>query len=480
MQTSRREFLKASLPGAGALAFPNLLPARVLGDDAPSKRIRVAQIGCGRIGFTMDMPGVVKTGMADYVAVCDYDARRANYAKEFLEQAYAKQKMGVPKIDVLGDYKEILARSDVDAVVISTPDHQHAEPAAAAALAGKDIWLQKPLAMAVAESRACCDTVVKAKRILQIGSQQRSSEQFRKACEYVRSGRVGKVTHVEIGLPKDETKLDDPEQPVPPNLNYDAWLGSTPMQYYTAQRVHWQEGSLVEKKSGGKTVRKPLTFKDSISERPGWLRNEDHTLGMITGWGSHHFDILHWGLGIVDGGPEKVEGEAEFPTNKIWNVHLGYRLQYTYPGGVIVKVSNTYPNGVRFIGDDGWIFVSRSAEKVTSSDPAVAATKLKPLDASQPSLITGEPTVKLYVSKNHHANWLECVKSRKEPITPVVNGHHVFTACAIGWIAMKLHRPLTWDAKAEKFMGDDEANRMLRRPERPGYGIFNLLAKHNA
>ena len=465
MQTNRRDFIKLSATAASALAFPAIIPARVLGADAPSKRIRVVQIGCGRIGHSMDMPGVFRTSLADYVAVCDYDARRAAHAKEMLTALYAK-KGNVPDIAVCPDYKEILARADVDAVVISTPDHQHAEPAAAAALAGKDIWLQKPLAMALAESRACCDTVVKTKRILQIGSQQRSAENFRKACEYVRSGRIGRVTHVEIGLPKDETKPDETEQPVPPNLNYDGWLGPTPQVYYCEQRVHSQ---------------KLAKGKLDVSSRPGWLRNEDHTLGMITGWGSHHFDILHWGLGIVEGGPEKVEGEAEFPTNKIWNVHLGYHLQYTYPGGIIVNVSDEFQNGIKFIGDDGWIFVSRGVEKATASDPtSTKKGKLSPLDASKPSLITGEPTVQLYRSKDHHANWLECVKSRKEPITPVVNGHHVFTACAIGWIAMKLKRPLTWDSKAEKFIGDDEANKMLRRTERPGYGVFNLLAKQKA
>ncbi len=465
MQTTRRSFLKVGAAAASALAFPTIIPARVLGAAAPSKRLRVAQIGCGRIAFTMDMPGVVGTKLADFVAVSDYDARRAAYAKEYLEGAYKKAKLTVPDIAVCGDYKEILARADVDAVVISTPDHQHAEPAAAAALAGKDIWLQKPLAMAIAESRACCDTVTKANRVLQIGSQQRSSEQFRKACEYVRSGRIGRITSVEIGLPKDETKADEPEQPVPPHLNYDAWLGSTPKTYYTEQAVHSQ---------------KLVKGKPDVNSRPGWLRNEDHTLGMITGWGSHHFDIMHWGLGIVEGGPEKVEGEAEFPTNKIWNVHLGYKIQYTYPGNIIVNVSDKYPNGVRFIGDEGWIFVSRGAAKATASDPGMPATKLKALDASKPALITGDPSTKLYVSKNHHMNWVECIQSRKEPITPVINGHHVFAACSVGWVAMKLKRPLKWDAKAEKFIGDDEANKLLRRDERPGYGVFNLLAKQKA
>jgi hypothetical protein len=135
---------------------------------------------------------------------------------------------------------------------------------------------------------------------------------------------------------------------------------------------------------------------------------------------------------------------------------------------------------VKFIGDEGWIFVSRGSVKTTASDPTTGGKPLKALDASKPSLITGEASTKLYVSKNHHMNWVECIQSRKEPITPVINGHHVFAACSVGWVAMKLKRPLKWDAKAEKFIGDDEANSMLRRAERPGYGVFNLLAKQKA
>lgn len=463
MNQSRRTFMKTS----AVFAVPFIIPSRLLGADAPSNRIRVAQIGCGRIAFSMDMPGVLRTGVADFVAVADYDTRRANSAKRFIEKS---RKGTATEIKVYQDYKEILARSDIDAVVISTPDHQHAEPAAAAALAGKDIWLQKPLAMCVAESRACYDTVAKSGKILMIGSQQRSEGgsmgQFRKACEYVRSGRIGKIKQIEIGLPKDETKADDPEQPVPAHLNYDAWMGPAPLTYYTEQRVHSQKVG----KEGD----------PDVSSRPGWLRNEATTLGMITGWGSHHFDIAHWGMGIVDGGPLSVEGEAEFPTNKIWNVHLGYRLQYKYPGDITVNVSDKYPNGVRFIGDDGWIFVSRGPVKATASDPTAGQKPLKALDASDPKLIEGAPSVELYVSKDHHKNWTDCLTSRKEPITPVGNGHYVFTACSIGWIAMKLKRPLKWDAKAEKFIGDDEANSMLKRAERPGYGIFNLLAKQKA
>jgi hypothetical protein len=155
-------------------------------------------------------------------------------------------------------------------------------------------------------------------------------------------------------------------------------------------------------------------------------------------------------------------------------VHGAYEIQLTYPGNILVHVSNRFPNGICFIGDDGWIFVARGAEKAAAGWPH---RNLKALDASDPKLITGTAKVELYRSTNHHANWLECVKSRKEPIAPVNNGHYVFAACAVGWIAMKLARPVTWDVKAETFLGDDEANKMLRRPERAGYGIFNLLAK---
>ena len=448
MNQTRRQFLKISLAGVtGAIVFPSIIPARVLGKDAPSGRIRLAQIGFGRIAHQMDLPGVLGTGLADYVAVCDYDTKRTAHAKAFIEDYYAKKKATPPRIDVYGDYREVLMRNDIDAVVISTPDHQHAGPAAAAALAGKDIWLQKPFALTVAESRACCDAVTKAKRILQVGSQLRSwpGATFRKGCEYVRSGRIGQIKRVEIGLPTDETKPDDPEQPVPKNLNYDGWLGSTPFEYYTEQRVHSQK---------------------NIMSRPGWLRTENHTLGMITGWCSHHFDIAHWGMGIVEGGPLKVEGKGEFPTNKIWNVHGACDVQLTYPGNIIVHVCDKFPVGVKFIGDEGWIFVARGATKVTSTDPTAGNQSLKALDASDPKLITGEPDMQLYRSDDHHANWLECVKSRKEPISPVNNGHYVFVACAISWIAMKTGRPLTWDAKAEKFVGDDKANRLLSRAYR--------------
>ncbi len=400
-----------------------------------------------------DLPGVLKSGLADVVAVCDLDSKRADKAKTDVENYYRGSGRAVPTVDVFHDYHELLARRDIDAVVISTPDHQHAEVALAAVRAGKDIYLQKPFTLTHAEGVILRDAVAKAGVILQVGSQQRSTEQFRRACELVRSGRVGRVRYVEIGLPIDPTKADDPEQSVPPNLDYDRWIGPAAAAYYTEQRVHPQHDY----------------------SRPGWLRNESFTLGMITGWGSHHYDTMHWALDAENTGPSRAEAHAEFPTNKIWNVHGAYDVELTYPNDIRVTVSDRLPNGLKFIGDEGWIFVSRESQGVTSSDPKTSSGNLRSLDASDPRLLEAKNvSVQLPRSDEHHKNWLECVRSRKTPIAPAPVAHRANASCIVSWIAMKLARPLQWDARAERFVNDDEANGYLARPERAPYGATRL------
>jgi predicted dehydrogenase len=460
LSLTRRDFIRTTALAAGAIGFPMIVPARLFGADAPSSRVRVGQIGCGRIALGHDLPGVFHADLAEIVAICDIDSKRLANGKAFLEGLYRSQgvnprnePMKVPDISAHSDHRELLARKDIDAVVISTPDHSHAELALAAVLAGKDIYLQKPMTMTLAEGIVLRDAIRKRKCIFQIGSQQRSTKQFRRACELVRSGRVGRLQRVEIGLPVDPTAPDQPEQPVPANLNYDRWLGSTPLAYYTEQRVHSQS---------------------DVNSRPGWLRNESYCLGMITGWGSHHFDTAHWGMDMELTGPIKIEGKAEFPTNKIWNVHGAYEVELTYPRDIRMHVSNRFPNGIRFIGDEGWIFVSRDSQ-TTASDPASPSTTLKPLDASDPKLLDPKGvTVELYQSAEHHENWLQCVKSRKETIAPAPVAHRSTSACIVSWIAMKLGRPLTWDAKREQFVKDDAANAMLSRLERAPYGALRL------
>jgi myo-inositol 2-dehydrogenase / D-chiro-inositol 1-dehydrogenase len=465
---SRRDFVQKSAVGAAAIAAPMIVPSRLLagGPSAPSNRIRVGCIGVGRIASGHDMPGVAESGLADILAVCDLDSRRAAYGKTRVARLYARSTTPVPDVTVLTDYKQLLERSDIDAVTISLPDHQHAEVALRAILAGKDVYLQKPFTMTHAEGVLLRDAVKRTGRVLQVGSQQRSwgpNEQFRKAVELVRSGRVGKLRKVEIGLPTDPTAPDQPEQPVPPHLNYDAWLGPTPVKYYTEQRVHPQGTG----RDGG----------PDVSSRPGWLRNEAYCLGMITGWGAHHFDTAHWGMDLEHTGPTKIEGKGEFPPReRIWNVHGAYEVHLEYPGGIQMRVSDKLPNGIKFIGDEGWIFVSRDASQ-TASDPQGRATSLKSLDASDPRLLDPKGvTVQLLPSTSHHKNWLECVQSRKTPLAPADVAHRSNTSCILSWIAMRLERPLTWDPKAERFVNDAEANAMLTRPEREGYGALRLAA----
>jgi len=450
---TRRQFARTSLLGAAALTLPNFIPARLFGATAPSNRIRVGQIGGGRIARGHDMPAVLHSGLADYVAVCDLDSRRAADGRKLVEEFYREKKMAVPPVAVFGDYRELLARADIDAVVISTPDHWHAEPALAAIYAGKDVYLQKPMTMTHAEGVLLREAVVKSGRIFQLGSQQRSSPQFRRACELVRSGRVGRLQRVEIGLPIDPTAPDNAPQAVPPQLAYERWLGPTPQAPYTEQRVHPVDGY----------------------DRPGWLRNDAYCLGMITGWGAHHYDILHWALDTELGGPLTIEGRADFPANKIWNVHGAYEVQLTYPGQVRVTVSDKLPNGLKFIGDEGWIFVSRGS--VATKDPKVPRGRLRPLDASDDKLLDPKGVaVQLPQSSEHHENWLECVRSRRAPMVPAPVAHRSNTACIVSWIAMKLGRRLTWDARAERFVDDAAANAMLTRPERAPYGALRLAA----
>ena len=458
---SRRSFLKASLAGAtGAALLPTIVPSSVLGADAPSNRIQIGQIGCGRISHEMDMPGILKHDkVARIVAVCDLDSKRVQHAREFVEQTYAK-KTGSDKaaaVKTYGDYRDLLKDAQIDAIAVSLPDHWHAEPVIAGALAGKDIYVQKPLSMTLVEGRAVSDIVRAQKRAFQIGSQQRSTAQFRLACELVRNGRLGKLHTVKIGLPVDPAGGDEREQAIPQNLNYEMWLGCTPQAPYNEDRVHPQ---------------------NSISDRPGWLRIDTYCLGMITGWGSHHVDIGHWGMGTELTGPIEIEGKAEFPKQGLWNVHGPYHIEAKYANGVTMIIDNTFVNGVRFEGDDGWIFVSRGAAKVTASDPA--STYGKALEASDPKILNSEigpNELHLHKSDDHHLDWLTSIRTRQPAVTTPEEAHRSTSTCILGWIAMKLGHKLRWDPVKEAFFGDDEANAMRSRIQRAPYGIGRLLKK---
>lgn len=452
MNLSRRAFIKTAAAGSiAAIGFPAIIPSSVLGKDAPGKRIRIGAIGLGRIGREADMPGALKAG-GDIVAVCDLDSNRVTLGKAFVEEWYARSKKPAPKVDGYGDYREMLQRKDIDAVLVSTPDHWHARPTIDAVRAGKHVYVQKPAGRLYHEGRAM---VAAAKAnpgaIVQFGTQQRSSGLFYEACMLVRNGRVGALKEVEVGLPTDPGGGNAAEMPVPPNLNYDAWLGWTPVEPYTEDRVHPQKGF----------------------SRPGWLRCEQYCCGMITGWGVHHMDIAHWGMDTELSGPVEVSGHGEFPKSGLWTVHGPYRLEMKYANGVTVKVCDKYPNGVRFIGSEGWIFVSRGGARATASDPVSGKKGAKALDASSVKLLEPlvSPAVQLYHSRDHYGNWLECIAGGKKPICPIEVGHRSTGACNIGHIAMRLGRALKWDPAKEDFVGDAEASARLTQTMREKYAI---------
>ena len=457
---SRRAFVQAS-GIAGALAvMPNLIPSRVLGQAAPSKLINVGIIGCGRISTSMEMPGLFgQTDLARIVAICDLDSKRLAFSKNRIEAEYKKRlNADSYTVKTFARYHDLLRDGGVDAVMVCVPDHWHALCAVECAIAGKDIWVQKPFSQTIHEGRILAEVVRQKGVVLQVGSQQRSTQQFRTACELVRNGRLGQIKRVEVGFGKDKDGGRKEEMPVPPNLDYDTWLGPTPLAYYTEDRVHCQDTA-------------------KIGSRPGWIQMEPYGWGMITNWGAHHLDIVQWGLCTEEIGPLSVSGTCGWLTKELWNAHAEFDLLYKYPKNIDVSVCNKYPNGVRFIGDDGWIFVSRGAAKVTASDPTAPGATLKALDASDLKLIEtplGANAARLRVSDNHVKDWLLAIRSRTNAVTNAESGHRSTSVCTLGHLCMKTGKSLKWDWRTET-TDSAEANKLLACPERGPFSIPKVL-----
>jgi myo-inositol 2-dehydrogenase / D-chiro-inositol 1-dehydrogenase len=463
---SRRDFIKKSVfAGAGILVLPEILKHASYGKANQNKLIQFAQIGCGREG-TVDFKGTMEhTDLCRMVAVCDLDSRRAGIAKKSVEDFYKNKGEASVDIKAYHDFHDVLARPDIDAVIVSVPDHQHAFVAILAVLSGKDVYVQKPLTYSISEAIALRNAVRANKRILQTGSQQRSENPwntFRIASEAVRNGRIGKINTVKIGIGIDKPKGVRPVPQTPPStFDYERWLGAAPEQPYMELRCHPQ---------------------DSIDGRPGWITTEDFGLGMITNWGAHHMDIAHWAMGMELGGPLSVEAKAGFMKDDVWTVHTTYHAEMIYPGNIHVILDNDFPNGIRFEGSDGEVFCARGSERVTASDPLTSADdKIASLWASNNKILyprVGQEGKVWMPSSDHYRNWLESIISRKDPIAPVDQSSRSLEACAVAWIAMKLNRKLIWDAKNEMFTGDKEANAMLgRKPRKPEYDIEFMLKK---
>jgi predicted dehydrogenase len=454
----RREFIKSAAVTSAGLFLTSCGESK-LRKFGPNDKINIAQIGFGRIAH-YDLDKTMLNDGCRIVAVADVDINRAKDGKKYIEDNYAKKtgKDNYLDVKVYQDYRKMLQDKSIDAVIISTPDHWHAQPAMEAALAGKDIYLQKPASLTIAEGRAMSDTVRKQKRILQIGSQQRASDpwpQFKRVCELVRNGRIGQLKHVEVGLGADPGCGVEPKMLVPANLDFDMWLGSTPLVDYTVKGVHPQNDY----------------------SRPGWLRIDNYGAGMITGWGAHHIDTAHWGMDMEYSGPIEVEGTAVFPKTGLWSVHGDFTTHAKYANGVTMEISNKFTNGVKFIGTDGWLFVSRGNAKVTASDPSSGSSNKSAMDASDPKILhskIGDSEIKLYHSPEMHKNWLDCIRSRKEPVAPVEVGHRSCSACLVNSIAMKVPGKLRWDPKKEKFINNATANAMLSRPQRGPYGTTKV------
>jgi predicted dehydrogenase len=401
--------------------------------------LRIGCIGVGRMG-TGNMRNAINQGRehaARVVAVCDADSRRAALARD-AALTMGREVFGDSQGDVRihNDHRELLAREDIDAVIISTPDFSHAFLALDVARAGKAIYLEKPLTYTVREGQALVKAVRKHRVVFQTGSQQRSSIHFHRVCWLVRNGRIGKIREIEVFNPIDSGSGRRDPMPVPENLDYLRWMGPITDESYTEDRVHPQGG-------------------DHLNDRPGWLQITKYCRGMITGWGAHMYDIAQWGLGLdADSGPVEIKAEAEFPDRGLFDVHTRYSGEARYANGVLLR-SGTGPVGmVRFHGSDGWLEVERGKFK-----------------ASKPEILREKPTggIELATSKNHMGNFLECARAGRDPVAPAEVGHRTNTVCVLHHIAMQTGRAIRWDPAGEQILDDPAASAMLTREYRDGF-----------
>jgi predicted dehydrogenase len=437
---SRRTFLKRALSaGVAAGVAPMILPSSAWGENAPSNRITLGLVGMGKMmhghaGWAVGSPQM------QAVAMCDVESRRLELQKQRAEERYAKRRgSGSFKgIDTYGDFLEIAARDDIDAVLVATPDHWHVLVSIAMLKSGKDVYCEKPLTKTINEGKVLVDTVRRYGRILQTGSQQRSERGFLHACELVRNGRIGKVKEVwvNIGGPPVECYL--PGQPVPETLDWDRWLGPAPWRPYNADIAPSLQLEGAPKNWG--------QLGEAYASWANFRAYRDYSGGGMTDWGAHHFDIAQWGLGMDGSGPVEVT-----PPKGAGVEHLTYR----YANGVVMKRRGNpdYPKaGVTFIGEEGRVMVGRG---YIETDPtSLLRSRIEP----------GE--THLYDSPGHGRDWLNCVKTRSKPICDVEIGHRSASVCHLGNIAYWLNRPLKWDPLKEEFENDAAANRLLSRPMR--------------
>lgn len=421
---TRRDFLRGAAAIAGATAgFPYIVPSSALGKDeniSPSNRIAMGFIGVGDHGRGVNLTNFLGNADAQAVAVCDVDSNNLSIARDMVNRKYGNNDCATYK-----DFREVLARDDIDAVMISTPDHWHVPIAIAAAKAGKDVECEKPT-LTVREGRILVDTMKRYGRIFQWSTEDRAVYEYHRMCELVRNGRIGKMHTIRVELPSGPNTPGDPTpMPVPKELDYDMWLGPAPWAPYNKDRCHWN-------------------FR--------WVL--DYSGGMLTDWGAHLLDGAQWGNDTEYTGPVEVEGKGVFCNDGLYDTANEFKIEYKYASGVQLIVTSGTPS-LRFEGTEGWI-----------GNRGWRA----PLEAEPKSILNsviGTNEVHLYTCPaGEQRNFLDCVKSRKECYFPPEIGQRCFTIAHIGNISMISGRKLKWDPDKEHFIGDEEANRMLSRSMR--------------
>lgn len=438
---TRRGLLRGAVATGAALRFPTILPSVVFGKDpdkpAPSNRITMGFIGLGGQGMGL-MSAFLGNKECQVLAVCDVDKPHLDGAKKKVDGQYKNEDS-----KAYSDYSEVLSRGDIDAVCIATPNQWHAVMAVAAARAGKDMYIEKPITLTLREGRAVCDAVAKYGRILQVGSMQRSDGNFRFACELARGGRLGKIQKVEVALlagagPQGPSSDKEPKDP-PAGFDYDRWLGPSPWVPYCKGRIHWN-----------------------------WRWLMDYGGGQLMDWVGHHVDIANWGMNWEHTGPVEVEGTGEYVNDILYDAATKYRIKAKFADGVTLEISesrepygkdfcDSFMGGTKFSGSDGWVWVQRGGIK--TSDPKMMELRNSP------------ELPRLYETKGHQANFLSCVKSRRQPICTAEIGHRAASVGHLSQIAMLTGRKIKWDPRTEQIDNDPAATALLSRAMREPWKV---------
>ena len=432
---SRRRFIRNTLV-TGAVA-PFILPSRIWSAETkPNDLINVGFIGVGTQGRGL-MGGFLRSKDTRVIAVCDVDTTRREHARKMVDEEYTKQNAGAKECAAYNDFRELIARKDIDAVVIATPDHWHALTTIAAAKAGKDIYCEKPLCQSIHEARAMVNAVRKNKRVFQTGSMQRSSKEFRVACELVRNGVIGKIKTIEVAIGGPGVPCNLPAEANEPGLDWNLWLGPAPMRPYHSE----------------------LSPRGVHKHFPNWRNYREYGGGMVTDWGAHHFDIAQWGMGMDDSGPVEI-----MPPEKSGATH---GARYRYENGV--EVVHTNGNGVWFYGSEGKINVNRGKFELWlgNEQKAKAASQAEEM-ASQ---FLSSNSVRLYKSNDHRGDWINSIRTRKPPICDVEVGARTVSVCHLVNLVYYHGKAIKWNPKKERFTDGTGDPKWLDVPHRSPWEI---------